>query len=221
MCARTCVHVCVRVDADGCACACVCVQLLLSMADQSRPGPQQLPWDLEVVELGLQYVQFLAGLFRPLEEAEPSSPLWHDGARVGVCAFVCIIYVCARACAWMCACVLGLILSVCMCACVYVCAWIFADSVHTLPKIPTILAFMSANSLPSIILDLGVRLMIDGSKPSCSPAEPISPTASAWPSTPRTPCQLFATLSLGSPNTASVFLPRTLQTLQVMPCWLA
>jgi len=53
--------------------------LLLSMRDQSQPGPQQLVWDMEPVEVALQYVHFLAGLFKPLEEQEPDSPLWHDG----------------------------------------------------------------------------------------------------------------------------------------------
>ncbi|KAF5830820.1 hypothetical protein DUNSADRAFT_13989 [Dunaliella salina] len=53
--------------------------LLLSMKDQSQPGPQQLLWDMEPVEVALQYVHFLAGLFKPLEDQEPDSPLWRDG----------------------------------------------------------------------------------------------------------------------------------------------
>jgi len=54
------------------------------MKDQSKPGPQQISWDIEPVEMALQYVHFLAGLFRPLrEQAEHSHQLWCDGTWDG------------------------------------------------------------------------------------------------------------------------------------------
>lgn len=54
-------------------------QLLQSMRDQARPGAQQLQWNMEPVELALQYKDFLEGLFKPLEDQEPGSELWQDG----------------------------------------------------------------------------------------------------------------------------------------------
>eukprot|EP00967_Tisochrysis_lutea_P138468 scaffold249995_cov21-Tisochrysis_lutea.AAC.2 len=41
---------------------------------------------MEPVEVALQYVHFLAGLFKPLEEQEPDSPLWHDGEQALPCS---------------------------------------------------------------------------------------------------------------------------------------